>query len=214
MKKLLCITAVISLLLFTAGCTLEDITDRSYGGAIAEKPVIYLYPQEETEVSVKLELKGELVCTYPEYGDGWSVTASPDGTLKTEAGEVYSYLFWEGDIIADYPMDEGYVIKGGDTAEFLQTVLAEMGLLPAEYNDFITYWLPRMQGNAYNLITFQQEAYTDAAVLDIDPLPDSMLRVFMVYKALEEPIAVIEPSIEPFERIGFTVIEWGGTEIE
>ena len=45
------------------------------------KPVIYLYPEKETEVTVKLNYAGELTCTYPAYNDGWKVSASPDGTL-------------------------------------------------------------------------------------------------------------------------------------
>ncbi|MBQ8827031.1 MAG: hypothetical protein IJ007_08060, partial [Oscillospiraceae bacterium] len=59
-----------------------------------EKPVIYLYPEKETEVSVKVNLKdGELTCTYPDHGDGWNVTAYPDGTLINSAdGREYSYL--------------------------------------------------------------------------------------------------------------------------
>ncbi|MBO6302228.1 MAG: hypothetical protein J6N15_07310, partial [Ruminiclostridium sp.] len=43
----------------------------SFEGA-KEKPVIYLYPEEQTAVSVKVNfpLGGELTCTYPDYGDG------------------------------------------------------------------------------------------------------------------------------------------------
>lgn len=36
----------------------------------AAKPVIYLYPEEETAVTVKLDYAGALTCTYPCYGDG------------------------------------------------------------------------------------------------------------------------------------------------
>lgn len=35
----------------------------------------------------------------------------------------------------------------------------------------------------------------------------------MVYKALDKEIEVEEPMIETFERNGFTVVEWGGTEL-
>ena len=177
-----------------------------------DKPVIYLYPEETADISVHLDYDGELTCTYPEYNDGWKVTAQPDGTLTDpQTGLTYSYLFWEGISNAEYDMSEGYVVAGEDTAEFLQEKLAEIGLTPREYNEFIVYWLPKMQENPYNLITFQQEAYTDSAKLNIDPQPDSVLRVFMAYKALEEPVEVKEPQIEPFEREGFCVVEWGGT---
>ena len=71
-----------------------------------------------------------------------------------------------------------------------------------------------MQENEYNLITFQTDRYTEHAVLDITPKPDSVLRVFMAYKALNEPIDIEEPEINPFERKSFTVVEWGGTEVQ
>ena len=85
-----------------------------------------------------------------------------------------------------------------------------MGLTPIEYNEFIVYWLPRMQNNAYNLITFQGEAYTEKAELRVSPAPDSMLRVFMVFTPLDEPVEIEEQALRPFAREGFTVIEWGG----
>ena len=204
MKKIL-VGLIGTVLFFLVGCASQ----------MDKKPVIYLYPEEETEVTVKIDYNGELICTYPEYKDGWNVIAQPDGTLKDiETGKEYSYLFWEGTSDVEYDMSEGYVVKGEDTAEFLQEKLAEIGLTPKEYNEFIVYWLPLMQENKYNLITFQKEVYTENAVLNITPEPDSVLRVFMAYKALEEPVEVEEPVIEPFERNGFTVVEWGGTEVK
>ena len=41
----------------------------------------------------------------------------------------------------------GFVVRGSDTAAFLREKLAYMGLTPREYNEFIVYWLPRMQNN-------------------------------------------------------------------
>ncbi|MFR5640342.1 MAG: hypothetical protein ACLUDF_04555, partial [Butyricicoccus sp.] len=66
------------------------------------KPVIYLYPEQETTVSVSLDYTGTLTATYPAYEDGWRVTAEPDGTLYDENGNEYSYLFWEGENNTDY----------------------------------------------------------------------------------------------------------------
>lgn len=177
------------------------------------KPVIYLYPEQEIEVSVQLDYDGELTCTYPAYEDGWSVTAQPDGTLTDEDGKQYSYLFWEGETDVEYDMSRGFVVKGSDTAEFLQEKLSYLGLTPREYNEFIVYWLPKMQDHPYNLIAFQQEAYTDSAALTISPQPDSILRVFMAYQPLEQPVEIEEQVLAPFAREGFAVVEWGGTEI-
>ena len=154
-------------------------------------------------------------CTYPEYGNGWSVTANPDGTLiNKKDNKEYSYLYWELGGKQNYDFSKGFVVKGSDTAEFLQEVLSEMGLIPREYNEFIVYWLPKMQNNEYNLISFQNEEYTDNVRLDISPKPDSTLRVFMAYKALDEKIEVEPQEFEPFERKGFTVVEWGGAQVK
>ena len=76
-------------------CVLCLTACREGRGDVTAKPVIYLYPEEETQVTVKLDYAGELTCTYPAYDDGWTVTAQPDGTLTDAAGQTYSYLFWE-----------------------------------------------------------------------------------------------------------------------
>ncbi|MBQ8496343.1 MAG: hypothetical protein IJ489_02680 [Clostridia bacterium] len=192
--------------------TTQTTADSWY--AVTEKPVIYLYPETETEITVKLDYSGKLYCTYPAYRDGWHILASPDGTLTDLSdGREYAYLFWDGYIDTTYDISQGFVVKGEDTMIFLQDILAKMGLTENEANDFIVYWLPRMQKNPYNLITFQHESYTDIAKLEISPKPDSVLRVFMVFMALETPIDMESPEIVPFERNGFTVVEWGGTEI-
>lgn len=195
--------AAVSVLL--TGCT--DVTD--------EKPVIYLYPEQVQEVYVQLELDGEFTCTYPEYDNGWKVMAYPDGTLRDQdTGKEYNYLFWEGTSGTEYDLSRGFVVEGKDTAGFLEEKLAYLGLNEKERNEFIVYWLPRMEDNKYNLITFQGEDYTEHAKLKISPEPDSILRVFMVYKPLDKAIDIPEQELEPFEREGFTVIEWGGAEME
>lgn len=215
-----CLSALLAALLCTLAACREpqiettQITDTVNNEIAAEKPVIYLYPQDTTQVTVTLDYQGTLTCTYPEYDDGWTVLAQPDGTLTdVETGLEYTYLFWEGISDTAYDMTEGFVVPGEDTADFLRTTLAQLGLTPREYNEFIVYWLPQMQDNPYNLITFQQEVYTDSAQLHITPEPDSILRVFMAWQPLAEPIQVEEPVLKPTQRTGFTVVEWGGTRI-
>ena len=182
-----------------------------------KKPVLYLYPERPTDVSVKLDFDGRLTAAYPAYNGGWNVRAYPDGRLINKAdGLEYSYLFWEG--IANqthWDLSEGYCVAGGDTAAFLQKNLSRLGLTPKEYNEFIVYWLPQMQDHPYNLITFQWDAYEKTAPLTITPAPDSMLRVFMVFVPLDKPMQVKAPAERaPFVRRGFTAVEWGGSETE
>ncbi len=179
-----------------------------------EKPVLYLSPTQTTTVTVKLDLDGELKCTYPAYDGGWTVEAAPDGTLTDKNGRQYPYLFWEGVTDADWDMSRGFVVPGEDTAAFLEEKLALLGLTDRESADFITYWLPRMQDNPYNLIAFQGDAYTEAAKLTVTPEPDTVLRVFMAFQPLEEPVDIEPQELRTTERTGFTVVEWGGCELK
>lgn len=187
-----------------------QITTFVYQEGVAYKPVIYLYPENTSEISVKLDINGDLLCSAPLYNDGWTVTAAPDGTLTDENG-TYEYLFWEADMSAvEFDMSEGFCVKGADTEEFMREKLAYIGLNEKEINDYLDFWLPYLSKNAYNYITFQTDCYTDNAKLNITPAPDSVIRVYTVIKPLNEAIQTAEPALEQFDRTGFTVVEWGG----
>ncbi len=176
------------------------------------KPVIYLYPEQECEVSVKLTYDGELTCTYPAYSNGWTVTASPDGELTDKNGQTYNYLYWEGKSYAFRDTSHGFCVKGEDTAAFLEDALARLGLNRREANEFIVYWLPVMQENPYNIISFAGESYTKTAKLDIAPMPDTLIRVFMSFEASDTYVSIPEQELSAPERVGFCVVEWGGTD--
>ncbi len=180
---------------------------------IDDKPVIYLYPTEVTDVTVKLTLDGRLTCTYPTYNNGWQVTATPDGTLTDADGQTYNYLYWEGLSATNWDMSNGFCVRGEDTAAFLEDALARLGLTRREANEFIVYWLPLMQGNPYNIIAFQSDLYIESAKLDISPAPDTVIRVFMAFAPSDTYVELAPQELTPPERIGFTVVEWGGTEL-
>ena len=181
-----------------------------------KKPVIYLYPEQETDVHVELELtESELNTTYPKYDNGWDVTAYPDGMLLNKADDSHhKYLFWDAvNCRTRFDFSKGFCVAGSDTESFLKEKLTYIGLNEQEMNEFIVYWLPLMEHNAYNLISFQGDAYTNSAKLKITPTPDSECRVFMAYVPLENAVAIEPQQLEPFERNGFTVVEWGGAEV-
>lgn len=182
-----------------------------------EKPVIYLYPQSETDISIVLDYDGTLTCTYPEYNAGWNVTALPDGTIfDKNTGRYYEYLFWEGTrSFDDYEFSHAACVAREDTASFLEEYLEAAGLNDREIDDFVSYWLPRLQASPYNLISFPSEEYCDWAKLNVDPAPDTLIRVYMVFAPLESPVEIpdsmmLELPSTP-ERQGFTVVEWGGS---
>lgn len=196
--------------------TAEGRMNLMFYSEMIDKPVIYLYPEKETEVHVELELtESKLYTTYPKYNNGWDVTASPDGRLLNKAdGRHYRSLFWDSsDCTTVFDFSKGFCVAGSDTEDFLREKLTYMGLTEDEMNEFIVYWLPRMEHNAYNLISFQGKAYTDSAKLSITPEPDSLLRVFMAYIPLDSAVETEPQQLETFERKGFTVVEWGGSEL-
>lgn len=181
-----------------------------------DKPVIYLYPEEKTELTVKLGYPEKLTCSYPEYSDSWNVIANPDGTLlDTKTGrELYS-LYWEGIGQVRTDISEGFIVKGEDTISFLEEKLEILGLTDKEAEEFIIYWLPVLQDNAYNYIRFATKEEIDECMpLEISKEPDTMIRILMQYKVLDEKIEVKEQVLETPTRNGFVVVEWGGTEIK
>ena len=207
MKRIFALLLALLLLAAMTGCwPLEE--------QYTEKPVIYLYPEAETDVTVQLDYVGGLTCTYPTYDCAWRVAAAPDGTLTDERGQTYRYLYWEGVDDVQYDFSEGFCVPGEETAAFLEDALAQLGLTRAEANEFIIYWLPQMEQNAYNLISFQQSAYTDAAQLTITPQPDTLLRVFMAWKPLTKAVEIAPQTLTAPERTGFTAVEWGGAKVQ
>ena len=178
------------------------------------KPMIYLYPEEEQEVSVVLGNPDYLISTYPKYHNKWEVSAFPDGTLKDETGREYYGLYWEGNQHQSRMDDEGFVVKGEETLTFLEEKLQQLGLTDKEANEFIVYWLPKLEQNPYNYIYFENmEEINQYMPLEITPKPDTIIRIQMDYKALTKRIKVKEQELLTKERVGFTVVEWGGSPI-
>ena len=181
---------------------------------ILGKPVIYLYPEKTTDVTVQLDVDSALTAVYPVYHDGWRVTAQPDGTLKDAAGREYYCLYWEAESDIQFDFSQGFCVPGSETAVFLETALEQLGLTQREANEFIIYWLPQMENNPYNLISFQTETYTDIAKLTVTPAPDTMIRVFMAWKEADAPVDIPSQHHTAPQRSGFTVVEWGASQVD
>ena len=181
------------------------------------KPIIYLYPTEETEINVKLTNANRITTSYPKYPlEGWRVLARPDGTLTdlTTNRNLYC-LYYEANADSDQSIyKDGFIVKGEEVAEFLEEELAILGLNERETEEFIVYWLPILEANKYNYIRFAEENYINENMpLEITPKPDTVIRVLMEFEGLDEPIEMKEQKLKPKQREGYTVVEWGGTEI-
>ncbi len=184
-----------------------------------KKPVIYVYPEKTTAVEIKLDVKGTLDFTYPQYHNGWAFTADPNGTIAMN-GKQYDYLFWDG--TADFATkninaNEGFVVKKDSLVPFFENKLSAMGLSPREAQDFITFWCPLMAVNETNFVHFEfTKGYDQFAEIAITPKPDNLFRLFMVWSnANGLDAATVKPQqMEKVNRSGFTVIEWGGSEVD
>ena len=175
------------------------------------KPVIYIYPTEKTDLTVKLDFNGRLGYTYPKYDGLWKVTAYPDGKLVDEEGRMYNTLFWDGWSDVRYDLSKGFCVKGEDTEAFLREKLTVLGLNKKETEEFLEYWLQWMEDNKYNIITFQDKQYKETAKLTISPEPDTIIRVFMAFTPSDEFVELEPQILVPAKRNGYTVVEWGGT---
>ncbi len=180
------------------------------------KPVIYLYPQEDgSEISVSLDYNGDITDLIPEFNaeNTWNVTADRDGKITFEGNE-YDYLFWEGVPRFEYDFYTGYCVKGEETESFLREKLAEQGLNEAETDEFLKFWLSDMEGNPYNVISFQGKTYNKGAKLTVTPEPDNLIRVFMAWYPSDHHIRIMPQILDTPSRDGFTVVEWGGNKVK
>ncbi len=182
---------------------------------ISYKPLIYLYPQKETNVIVKLGFPERLTTTYPKYINEWNLVAKPNGELIDKSGRTYYGLYWEGINYIQDEFNDGFVVSREEIAVFLEKKLSILGLSEREANEFIVYWLPKLEENKYNLIRFEStDNINEQMPLEINPTPDTIIRVFMEYKPLDNKIDIKEQELVSPNREGFTVVEWGGSLIK
>lgn len=178
---------------------------------ISRKPILYLYPTENTNITVKFEHPEYLTTTYPKYNDGWSVNADANGNLYDENGKYYYALYWEEDYHNKPSFKEGFYVEKENAINFLEEKLSIIGLNDRERNEFIMYWLPILESNKKSLVYFElTESKEKYNKLIIDPKPDSLLRITMHVKKINRKIDIKEQELPTFNRVGFVAVEWGG----
>lgn len=182
---------------------------------IAYKPILYLYPEKGTNVSVKLQNEDKLLTTYPQYKNGWNVFAKANGDLYDENGKYYYALYWDELNPNSVDFQTGFYVTKEKAISFLEEKLSIIGLNDRERNEFIMYWLPKLEENGKSLVYFElteeRELYNK---LMISPKPDSLLRINMHIKKVEQEVFIKEQILSHFDRVGFVAVEWGGTIYE
>lgn len=173
----------------------------------------------------------------PERLDGSMITLESFGSILATVISTgtntngLSYLIITDESLDPYTIGKDYSIAFAHNAQILFTFCIstypedgehdfEEIVLPIiesvtaeEANEFIVFWLPLMEQNPYNIISFQSDIFTDLAKLTVTPTPDTVIRVFMAWQASVEFVEIETQELSAPEREGFTVIEWGGIQV-
>lgn len=181
-----------------------------FGGGCA-KPVIYLYPQHIQ--SVHVAVGADVTISDPQYPvGGWrNVLALPDSRLFYQ-GKGYESLFWEGNGFGEYPIVRaGTVVAKSQAVSTIRTQLAAQGFNAKETADFLAYWQPKLPSTPYVRLTWlTTEQMNTLAPLTISPRPQTVIRTFLQFNGLDQPITIPAQHFTAPARNGFTVTEWGG----
>lgn len=178
-----------------------------------DKPILYLYPEKEEKVTVTFEHPENLLTTYPKYKNNWTVTASSNGDLYAKNGKYYYALYWDEKNTTTEDFKEGFYVTKENAIEFLETTLTQIGLTEREQNEFIMYWLPILEKNEQSIVNYTlTEERQNENKLIITPQPDSLLRIRINIKKVNQKVNIKEQKLPTFTREGFTVVEWGGAK--
>lgn len=230
---------------FQIPCYIDNGEKTYYNNQSPKKPAIYLYPQKPTKININLDSRINLTLDVPKYvtNKGWNVLAYPDSKLVdlqpeyTDCNKLdskrfgmeyakeaclnnnYPYIYWEGDSFKnDLPVqNNGWLVKTNEIKEFLTTKLDYVGFNKAEKDEFIRYWVHKINelDKETVFISFMQtDAVNAYHPMVVTPEPDSVNRFYIL----------VDPNIEnhkkprpqeliPFKRDGFTLVDWGGAII-
>lgn len=186
--------------------------NQNYSAAVeCGKPVIYLYPSQNTQVTVRVAAdvtKSEP--TYPQKG--WTVMAHPNGQLEYQ-GKTYPNLFWEGLGHGNYPNmgNSGFIVTQEKLISTIKSHLSKLGLNSQESADFMEFWADKLPKTPYVRLTWiTTSGMNQLAPLSVSPQPDTVIRIFLDFEGLEEAINLVPQKLSSVPRSGFTLIEWGG----
>ena len=188
-----------------------EVEDTNCDPYIAFKPILYLYPEQTTNIKVNFANEKNLTTTYPKFKNEWNIIANPNGDLYDKEGNYYYALYWEEKDYSKVDFTEGFYVDKENAINFLEEKLNILGLNNKERNEFIMYWLPILEKNEHNLVYFElTEDLQKENELIITPKPNTLIRIRMHVKKVNNKVAIKEQQLVKQDRIGYTAIEWGG----
>lgn len=192
------------------------VSDPWCGFTPESKPAIYLYPTKPTLVKVKLNPPvGWISISDPKYkSSGWSVLAMPSGNIYSGL-KKYPYLFYEA-MLPIPEMPQNYVVLDGkNLSNELNDLGKKLSLNDKESREMAEFWSKKLPAAKYYQVGLMERSEIDKIEpVDINPTPDSVYRIRLVFKPMSEKL---ESSYNPtthFERSGFSMVEWGGFQVK
>ena len=181
---------------------------------VADKPNLYLYPDGDTEMSVRVDHghKQDIVASEPPHGDdGWSGIAHPDGTF-TQEGDRAPFLFYEVSLAPwqgrTHQREAGWCIAGGpDAVDDMAKILEKYDFNAGEVDDFVEAWRHDLPPAAAYTVYPQTEVAHMAELVMEPELPVD--RLWLLVEEGSGCAPLFEPDVKPMDRRGAHGVEWG-----
>ena len=177
------------------------------------KPVIYLYPKAKTNISVSLDFQVKNLRTIPNYFQNWGVQSDENWKIYDfNSKKYYPYLYREWQL--DYKSkNDWFLVNKEEIKSFFDEKLSFVWFNDKEISDFEDYWLPILKQKPYYFISFfQTEELNNIFPLNINPKPETFIRIYIDIKPLTEKIDYQKQILIPQKRSGYTLVEWGGNK--
>jgi len=173
------------------------------------KPNIYIYPETDTNIEIYLDFPrgGYITESLPSYDDGWKINVSSEGRING----TYECLYYEFNAPDLCQYDYGWVVERENLEKFFRQNMEAYGFNDKEIDDFIDYWVPKLN-KFKRYIIFPQLNEDISRVIQIR-CSREIDTLFRLYYAIMGTnfigVEITPPEIYPFERNGFTIVEWG-----
>jgi len=175
------------------------------------KPALYLYPEEETELTVKVEPAGHITESIPDHEEeGWNVVAYPDGRIQPinrstdqpinrtsdqlanseQRTANYDYLYYEASLTnVTIPKDHGWIKSADALPVFFADILPHLGLNKTETRDFMDYWIPKLtgEGEQWYITLIDRKELDRVEKISFSKQPDTFIRVRFYFEKLDSP---------------------------
>ncbi|EDR29226.1 hypothetical protein EDI_237900 [Entamoeba dispar SAW760] len=195
-----------------------------------DKPVILIYDdtiKEKEEFCCHLELNDaiDIGATYPnpriikedntKKAYEWKGTYCSDGVSNCVIeinNKHFDYLFWEGVCLKKEEFKGKEVgITHENISNELEVLLKKLGMNEREINDFIVYWIAKLNKNYYKVTICDSSYDNEIAQLKISGFNQTH-RIALKFEEVENinNLPTIDSVEERQRPTGKYVIEWGG----